>query len=45
MIQIIGNKKIKQVEGTCCDDIRFVDIHTNREITFDEFIDLITNEK
>jgi hypothetical protein len=42
MIEKIGKRRIKQVEGNSVDDIIFKDIDTNEELTFDEYIDLIT---
>lgn len=45
MIEKIGKRRIKQIEGTSVDDIFFVDIDTNQELTFDEYIKLITEQK
>ena len=44
MIEKIGKRRIKQIEGTSVDDITFKDIDTDEELTFDEYMDLITNE-
>jgi hypothetical protein len=41
MIEKIGKRRIKQIEGTSMDDIIFKDIDTNEELTFDEYIELI----
>ena len=40
----IGKLKIKQIEGTTADDIRYRDENGN-EYDFDEFIKLIKDEK
>jgi len=45
MIEKIGKRRIKQIEGTSMDDIIFKDIDTNEELTFDEYIKLITEQK
>lgn len=42
MVEKIGKRRIKQVEGNSVDDIIFKDIDTNEELTFDEYMDLIT---
>ena len=44
MIEKIGKRRIKQIEGPSVDDITFKDIDTDEELTFDEYMDLITNE-
>lgn len=33
--------RLKQIEGNSVDDILFVDIETNKEYSFDEYIELI----
>lgn len=40
----IGKLKIKQIEGTTADDIRYRD-ENSKEYDFDEFIKLIKDEK
>ena len=45
MIEKIGKRRIKQIEGTSMDDIIFKDIDTNEELTFDEYMKLITEQK
>ena len=45
MIDKIGKRRIKQIEGTSMDDIIFKDIDTNEELTFDEYMKLITEQK
>ena len=41
MIITIGKMRLKQIEGNSVDDILFVDIETNKEYSFDEYIELI----
>jgi len=41
MIEKIGTKRLKQIEGNSVDDIIFKDIDTNEELTFDEYMELI----
>lgn len=45
MIEKIGKRRLKQIEGTSVDDIIFIDIDTNEELTFDEYMKLITEQK
>jgi len=45
MIEKIGKRRIKQIEGTSMDDIIFKDIDTNEELTFDEYMKLITEQE
>jgi len=45
MIEKIGKRRLKQIEGTSMDDIIFKDIDTNEELTFDEYMKLITEQK
>mgnify|MGYP000128067243 FL=1 len=44
MIEKIGKRRLKQIEGTSMDDIIFKDIDTNEELTFDEYMKLITEQ-
>jgi hypothetical protein len=44
MVEKIGKRRIKQVEGNSVDDIIFKDIDTDEELTFDEYIKLITEQ-
>ena len=41
MIEKIGKRRIKQIEGNSVDDIIFKDIDTDKEYSFDEYIELI----
>jgi hypothetical protein len=41
MVIKIGKMRLKQIEGNSVDDILFVDINTNKEYSFDEYIELI----
>lgn len=41
MVEKIGKIRLKQIEGNSVDDILFVDIDTNKEYSFDEYIELI----
>ena len=45
MIEKIGKRRLKHIEGTSMDDIIFKDIDTNEELTFDEYMKLITEQK
>jgi len=45
MLEKIGKRRLKQIEGTSMDDIIFIDIDTNEELTFDEYLKLITEQK
>ena len=45
MIEKIGKRRLKQIEGTSMDDIIFKDIDTNEELTFDEYMKLITEQE
>lgn len=45
MIEKIGKRRLKQIEGTSMDDIIFKDIDTNEELTFDEYMKLIIEQK
>jgi len=45
MIEKIGKRRLKQIEGTSMDDIIFKDIDINEELTFDEYMKLITEQK
>ena len=44
MIEKIGKRRIKQIEGNSVDDIIFKDIDTNEELTFDEYMELIKEQ-
>ena len=41
MIEKIGTKRLKQIEGLSIDDIIWKDIDTGEEYTFDEYMELI----
>lgn len=41
MIEKIGTKRLKQIEGLSIDDIIWKDIDTEKEYTFDEYIKLM----
>ena len=45
MIEKIGKRRLKQIEGTSMDDIIFKDIDTKEELTFDEYMKLITEQE
>jgi hypothetical protein len=38
MIEKIGTKRLKQIEGLSIDDIIWKDIDTGKEYTFDEYM-------
>jgi hypothetical protein len=41
MVIQIGKKRLKQIDGSTADDITFKDLETDKEITFDEYVELI----
>lgn len=41
----IGKKKLEQIEGTTPDDIFFMDTESKKTYSFDEYIELIKQEK
>lgn len=41
MVIKIGKMRLKQIEGNSVDDIIFKDIDTDKEYSFDEYIELI----
>ena len=45
MIIKIGKKKLKQLEGSTPDDISFLDTDSNKTYSFDEYLQLIKEEK
>ena len=40
----IGEKTLKQLEGSTVDDISFLDIHSSKEYDFDGYMNLIKEE-
>ena len=45
MIITIGKMRLKQVDGSSIDDIIFKDIDTEKEYSFDEYLELTKKEK
>lgn len=41
----IGNKTLEQIDGSDCDNIIFIDKESKKEYSFDEYLELINNEK
>ena len=44
MVIKIGKIRLKQIEGNSVDDIIFKDIDTDKEYSFDEYIELIKKQ-
>ena len=41
----IGKKRLKQIEGSDCDNIIFIDKESKKEYSFDEYLELTKEEK
>ena len=40
----IGKKRLKQIEGSDCDNIIFIDRDTKKEYSFDVYLELLKKE-
>lgn len=45
MVIKIGKKRLKQNDGNTPDDISFIDIDTNKTYSFDEYLQILKEEK